>query len=62
MGLLVSSIAAFWLKAIAQLPGACPIQIANQSSEKLMFYLLESGAKLDSLTLGTIYGWMHATP
>lgn len=38
-------------KAIAQLPGACPIQIANQSSEKLMFYLLESGAKLDSLTL-----------
>ncbi|MBK8656137.1 MAG: hypothetical protein IPN20_20000 [Haliscomenobacter sp.] len=53
--------AAFWAcllfhcglstKAIAQLPGACPIQIANQSSEKLMFYLLESGAKLDSLTL-----------
>ncbi|MBK8656822.1 MAG: hypothetical protein IPN20_23600 [Haliscomenobacter sp.] len=38
-------------KALAQLPGACPIQITNQSSEKLMFYLLESGAKLDSLTL-----------
>ncbi len=40
-----------YLGLSAQTPNTCSVQIVNQSDEKLTFYLLETGAQLDSLTL-----------